>query len=600
MTKAYSYIRFSTPEQSKGSSLERQVKRAEQYAAANGLELDQTLSFRDLGVSAFSKANISKGGKLGEFLAAVDSGLVPPGSHLLVESLDRLTRASIGDALDLFLSILRRKIVIHSLMDNSVFSQADLDGINGFQKMVVSLAVLSRANEESKTKSDRLKGAWTIKRLKADGKKMTSLAPAWLMYEPAPGERDASEKKGTGKFKLVAEHVAVVRRIVSMVFSGLGAALICKRLNEDGVPTFTVRSGDRGWYPSYIKKILRNRSLIGEFQPHREEVRGKRVPDGPPIADYFPAVMSAADFAELQAVLNGRGRTSGGRRGEGFSNLFTGLLRCGYCQSPVIHIGKGFNKRDRSKPLRYLVCSRAKRGAGCCYVSWRYEEFEASFLKHARSVDFRTIVGGKPSVGGLQAQRAQLNSLRASLSDIDLQLERLVDAIASGSGQPQMIVDRIAQREAEKATLLERIAVTEAQLGNDELREATTNPMLDRLAALQRELSKARGTQLFDLRAEVNESLRRQLAVINVYPGGVLASNETIAAFRYHPEIQGCYKNNEVEDVVRRVTLPESKQFRYLQIVPVRGNAQWLFPDHPIPDAVDAIRARSSKDEVRT
>jgi hypothetical protein len=50
--RAYSYIRFSTPEQAKGDSLQRQTDAARAWAARHGLELDEELTFRDEGVSA--------------------------------------------------------------------------------------------------------------------------------------------------------------------------------------------------------------------------------------------------------------------------------------------------------------------------------------------------------------------------------------------------------------------------------------------------------------------------------------------------------------------------------------------------------------------
>src|SRR5262249_429406 len=49
--KAYSYLRFSTPEQMKGDSQRRQLEAARSYALEKGLELDEELTFHDLGVS---------------------------------------------------------------------------------------------------------------------------------------------------------------------------------------------------------------------------------------------------------------------------------------------------------------------------------------------------------------------------------------------------------------------------------------------------------------------------------------------------------------------------------------------------------------------
>ena len=89
--RAYSYIRFSSPEQAKGDSLRRQMELAEQYAEAHGLELDTELTFRDLGVSAYRGLNVETG-ELRAFLKAVEEGIVAPGSVLLVESLDRISR----------------------------------------------------------------------------------------------------------------------------------------------------------------------------------------------------------------------------------------------------------------------------------------------------------------------------------------------------------------------------------------------------------------------------------------------------------------------------------------------------------------------------
>jgi DNA invertase Pin-like site-specific DNA recombinase len=100
MPKAYSYLRFSTPEQMQGDSYRRQTAMAEDYAARHGLELDRELTFQDLGVSAYRGKN-AETGRLGDFLAAAEAGLVPEGSFLLVESLDRISRQAARKALSI-------------------------------------------------------------------------------------------------------------------------------------------------------------------------------------------------------------------------------------------------------------------------------------------------------------------------------------------------------------------------------------------------------------------------------------------------------------------------------------------------------------------
>lgn len=111
MPVAYSYIRFSTPDQIKGDSLRRQIEASHRYATEHNLTLDETLNVRDLGVSAFSGMNFERGA-LGQFIVAIDNGRVAPDSYLLMESLDRLSRLPVPDALAIFQAIISRGITI--------------------------------------------------------------------------------------------------------------------------------------------------------------------------------------------------------------------------------------------------------------------------------------------------------------------------------------------------------------------------------------------------------------------------------------------------------------------------------------------------------
>jgi DNA invertase Pin-like site-specific DNA recombinase len=71
--KAYSYVRFSTPDQAKGDSKRRQTAMTAEYAERHNLDLDDNLTFQDEGVSSFKGKN-AETGKLAEFLEAVRIG----------------------------------------------------------------------------------------------------------------------------------------------------------------------------------------------------------------------------------------------------------------------------------------------------------------------------------------------------------------------------------------------------------------------------------------------------------------------------------------------------------------------------------------------
>ena len=109
--KVYSYIRFSDARQATGASVERQAGIAQAWAAEHGLTLDDSLSMRDEGLSAYHQRHVRKGA-LGVFLKAAEDGRVEPGSVLLVESLDRLSRAEPLTALAQMTSIIDAGIAV--------------------------------------------------------------------------------------------------------------------------------------------------------------------------------------------------------------------------------------------------------------------------------------------------------------------------------------------------------------------------------------------------------------------------------------------------------------------------------------------------------
>src|SRR6516164_5727831 len=91
---AYSYVRFSHPDQAKGDSLRRQTEAAAAWCKKNGVSLDTATTFRDLGRSAYTGAHRTNPDRhaLAAFLKLVESGKVPHGSYLVLENLDRLSR----------------------------------------------------------------------------------------------------------------------------------------------------------------------------------------------------------------------------------------------------------------------------------------------------------------------------------------------------------------------------------------------------------------------------------------------------------------------------------------------------------------------------
>lgn len=364
MPKAYSYIRFSTPGQARGDSLRRQIDLANEWCAEHGMTIDESL--RDMGVSAHKGAQADVGSALGRFLALVEKGDVARGSYLIVESLDRLSRETVLQALPRFTALLNAGIVIVTLMDRQVYSQQSVND-NPYQ-LIVSLSVMARAHDESATKGVRVAKAWAKKREKAreGSHKMTRRAPEWLSLE-------------NGEFIEREKHVEIVRRVFRETIEGSGRRAIASRLNLEGRPAF---KGKNGWHSSAIAKILASRAVFGEFQPGTGSHASRNYrPDGEPIKGYYPVVVDEGTFWRAQAVIASRRRVTdekgevvqrgaAGRRGNGIAHLLIGLGRCDRCKGPMHLINKG----RPPKGALYLECSAARRKAGCDNTNrWRVE-----------------------------------------------------------------------------------------------------------------------------------------------------------------------------------------------------------------------------------
>ncbi|HEU0078229.1 MAG TPA: recombinase family protein [Longimicrobiaceae bacterium] len=415
--RAYSYTRFSSPEQAAGDSFRRQTSLAQKYALERGLDLDDRLTFHDLGVSAFRGANAATG-RLAAFLEAVRGGLVEPGSYLLVESLDRISRQTARTALRVLEQLVDEGVTVVTLSDGREYTADRLD--NDPTALLLSLLVFIRANEESATKARRLRSVWEAKRATATARPLTGMCPGWLELD-----------RRAGAFVVREDRAEVVRRIFRDTLAGSGRNTIAKRLNEEGVPPFGKAAR---WHDTYVAKILESEAVVGIFEPHRvEHADGKRVrtPTGEKVPGYFPPVVDAETFAAVRELARaraarrgkGRGRYAGPRgrhAAEPVRNLFGGLLICGRCGGTVTRQNKG----RPPKGAEYLVCVAAKTGAGCKYEAIRYDAAERYFLARAAE-----LIEQAPAGETDEDAAALLEQTRHNLWGLEEEVERLLDSL---------------------------------------------------------------------------------------------------------------------------------------------------------------------------
>ena len=385
---AISYIRFSSPEQAKGDSIRRQTEATEAYCIKHGLTLTEKYRLRDAGVSAFRGANLEPTSALGGFLNQVNQGLIPSGTCLIVESLDRLSREKVRKALTVFLNLIDKGIEIVALADNERKFTADTVDKDSMS-LVGSIMVMVRAHEESLMKSKRVKDSWVIRhRLASQGEFIKIQTPGWLT-------------KKNRAFVVIPEKIQIIKRIFKLCLDGYGSLTIAGMFNREKVPTLSNKSQKANqlqWHPHYILRILKNRSLIGYY-----------TNVNPEVPNYYPRIVSDNDFYAVQAKLKERITYKGQRNKTPY--VFSHLMKCSVCGETLFRtVDNGYS---------YLRCMGHKKG-GCKVGFMNYPSLEKTMLSVISNMESSSVEYDSDYI---ERENLELASLKGRLDDIESKIE---------------------------------------------------------------------------------------------------------------------------------------------------------------------------------
>lgn len=317
MPTAFSYARFSSARQKRGSSLERQ-----KAMLANWLSLHPEYSlsvetYQDLGKSAWKGDHIKEGGDFAKLLAAVEEGVIKSGDAVLVESIDRTGRLPVLEMLSTIVSpILRAGVSIITLEDGIVFTEASL---NEGGHIYILVGKIQAARQYSDNLSRRLKGSYDSRRRQAaeEGKTPKRHTPVWLTSEGVVIDE-------------VAEQIKVAFELYT---SGLGKAVIAKRMRESGIAALAKTSGPgvEGW--------LRNEAVIGRWN-------GSEV--------YKPIIdQSLYHLAQIEGERRKTAPTA-----KTATHFYVGLVKCGSC-------GGNFIMRTIKGVQVSMRCRKRQELKGC-------------------------------------------------------------------------------------------------------------------------------------------------------------------------------------------------------------------------------------------
>lgn len=488
--RVLSYIRFSSAKQGKGTSVERQQEMAREWCKQKGWKLDESLKFRDEGVSAFSGANAQTGdlAKLQHMLA---TGEIAAGTYLIVEAFDRITRQGLQPAIALTMSLINIGLVIVTLNDGKVW---DKNAMSDLPSFMMSVITLYRGHDESNQKSRRLRKTFKIHRDKGS-QQAFGTAPGWL-------SRDSK----FSPWIVDKEKAESVRRVFELAAKGLGQKAIAKIANEEKwpVPTRLGLTGKR-WHAQMAGQLLRNRAVVGEHQ-HRittyeaREQNWRGLAVGEPIKRYYEPIVSEELWRAARASINGR--TVAKRRDVHYYNIFSGLMYCGCCGAPIQRKNgaKGYSRAqlscaDRIAGLTRCATMSAKNADGPLLQAL-YEHSHESLRDE-----------------GAHRKSEEIAALEHAIRETREQTERISDAIAASGGRITAFVNKSIrlQDEFEKLSVrLEALQAEEAAKGEGVFDESFVEDTLSYLYLADDDQAKEK-------RAQLNVRLARLVETIWIF-----------------------------------------------------------------------------------
>ena len=443
-TRVYSYLRFSDPKQAEGHSAERQIEYARRWAEENGAELDTTLTLRDEGLSAYHQRHV-KSGALGAFLLAVDEGRIPSGSVLIVEGLDRLSRAEPIQAQAQLAQIINAGITVVTASDGKRYNRELLKAQP--MDLVYSLLVMIRAHEESDTKSKRVSAAvrrqckaWvdgTFRGIIRNGKD-----PAYLRWT---GER----------FELIPERADLMRRMLELWVDGYGFASIMRKFKDEGADLSLVPTASSTVYKMAAGKFIAGIKEIDVDGEHFE------------LHDYYPPLVDDELYSRIRAQNDTRRWKRGPTVTPGVV-VGIGITFCGYCGSGMSQQNLWSTRRVQKNGLPYDGHRRtrcAHSADTCISGSASAAQIERAIFGYC-SDQFRLDALLTPKFDPAQPIRAELAKARSEIAEKEAQLQRLTDALieASTDAAPLAFIRKANELEANLAELRGKARQMEADL----------------------------------------------------------------------------------------------------------------------------------------
>lgn len=410
VTRFAIYARYSSDRQNE-SSCKDQITLCRAYGERRGWTF--SVSYAD---AAISGASTQGREDFARMVADAESGHF---DIILAEDVDRLSR-NLGDIERFRERMEYVGVLIHTVADGEVSQiSATIKGLTG--------AIFLKGH------SQRMRG-----RMAEIARK--GLSAGGSTYGYAPGETK-------GQRVIVETEADVVRRIFAEYLADRSPRDIAARLNADGIKP--PRGSD--WLASTINGnmtrgsgILGNTLYDGRLIYNRVSMRkapgsNRRVSRPNPESEWITVevpqlrIVDAKTFSAVRATKLERGKMRP-EQSKRPKHLLAGLLRCGSC-------GAAMAVNNSNTGTRRIYCGRRKEGGRCVnghtyrldLIEKRVVDGLAALLKDPRAIE-RYLATYRAERKRLAAAEAGKRiAAEKSLGEIKREIDRLIDAVASGT-----------------------------------------------------------------------------------------------------------------------------------------------------------------------
>ncbi|POB45177.1 recombinase family protein [Vibrio vulnificus] len=360
MKKYHLYQRVSKQIQAEeGLGIQRQEQVCEHWISEYNKRLlddgksaySKGLVYEDHGKSAYTTANFKRG-ELGTLMKDIESGKIAKGDLIVIELIDRFSRANVDFVRKKFQSILDAGVKVAITKWNLVFEE-NMEGISSVSARLLLEIGMHLAYQESSQKSTRIKASRKL--LERSGKKSIAKPPFWLV-----------RNLDLRSYTIIEENAEIVRKIFDLKLKfNYGPQKIIKSLGE--LEIYRYKFDDNGnlvkttknspLSESSINAYIRNPNVIGKLY-------GK---------DYYPRIIDDKTYYAVQK----RTRENTGGASDIFRNVFVGVGKCGclirnedengYVKFTKCGYIMAYSSRKVKNPTKgqYLKCNKKRKNTKC-------------------------------------------------------------------------------------------------------------------------------------------------------------------------------------------------------------------------------------------